>query len=76
MTERLKGCVVTFERCTTDDEVKVILDAINAIRFVASVTDSIVDPVDALNRSRIMEKVEQRIYAGLEKVFNDLKRGR
>ena len=53
MTDRLKGCVVTFERDIREDDAEKVLNAILMIRGVASVDVSVADADDHMNRERV-----------------------
>lgn len=61
MTDRVKGCVVTFDRDYRDDDVEEILQAIRMIKGVISVEGSVKTLDDTMNRERIKNRYEQAI---------------
>jgi hypothetical protein len=63
VTDRLKGCLVVFERDIREDDATAILDAIRMIRGVESLTVSIATPDDYMNRERIRSEYIKRIAA-------------
>ena len=61
MTDRVKGCVVTFDHDYRDDDVEEILQAIRMIKGVISVEGSLKKIDDMINRERIKQRYEQAI---------------
>jgi len=55
MTDRVKGCYVSFTRDIRDDDVEPLLQAIRMIRYVAGVKieNQVTDPDDYMARSRV-----------------------
>ena len=65
MTDRFKGCVVTFDRDIREDDVEPLLTALRMLKGVVSVETSVVDPEDHMNRSRIRREMEKKIWGAL-----------
>jgi hypothetical protein len=62
MTDRFKGCVVTFETDIREDDAECLLTAIRCIRGVASVTPSVASGQDHMNRERIRREYVKELY--------------
>lgn len=62
MTDRLKGCLVVFDRDLRDDDAQPTIDAIRQLRGVSDVTTSLATPEDALNRLRMRRELINQIY--------------
>jgi len=62
MTDRLKGCVVSFEKDIRKDDAEYILNAIKMIKGVNSVETSIANYEDWMNRDRVKFEIRQKIY--------------
>lgn len=63
MSNRLKGCTITFEQSIREDDAREgILNAIRMIRGVASVTESVDDLSDQMNRERIKREMQMKIW--------------
>jgi hypothetical protein len=61
MTDRYKGVVVTFDSDIRDDDSQCILDAISMIKGVVSVTPSITNHEDHMNREIIRRDLISKI---------------
>jgi hypothetical protein len=61
MTDRLKGCWVSFDQDIGTDDAESILGAIRMIRGVAAVETSVTDPEDWLARQRIRFEIKEKI---------------
>ena len=62
MTDRLKGVTVTFEADIRDDDAKAIINAIFMIKGVIDVEPSIRNHDDIMNRARVREEMENKIW--------------
>lgn len=65
MTDRYKGCVVTFDRDIREDDVEPLTSAISMLRGVASVALKMANPDDHMNRERIRSEIEEKLWAAL-----------
>lgn len=61
MTDRLKGCTVTFDRDIREDDVEPLLDAIRMMRGVLSVTGKVTDLSDYMARERATWELRDKI---------------
>jgi len=61
MTDRIKGCVVTFNSDLREDDAQKLLDAIMQLRGVAMVASQPVDVSDHINRARIHHEWREKI---------------
>lgn len=66
MTDRVKGCVVTFDRDYRDDDAEEILQAIRMIKGVLSVEGSVKNLDDTMNRERIKNRYERAIRNAID----------
>ncbi len=66
MTDRVKGCVVTFDRDYRDDDVEEILGAIKMIKGVISVEGSLRNIDDSINREVIKQRYERAIRNAID----------
>lgn len=66
MSERVKGCVVTFETDMHPDDVAPILAAIGQLRSVVSVETSVANISDVINRRMVAHGIKARIWAAIE----------
>ena len=62
MTDRMKGCVVSFDRDIREDDVELLVNAIKMIKGVLSVELSVADIDDHINRDRIRHDVQERLW--------------
>lgn len=62
MTDHIKGLTVVFEEDLRKDDAQVIIDAIELIRGVVSVTGVKVVPSDYFQRTRIKHEMAQRMW--------------
>ena len=67
MTDRIKGFTVTLEKDLRDDDAEHIKIALESVRGVASVTPSIVNSGDIMNRQQIKHDMWEKIV----KVFRE-----
>ena len=65
MNDRLKGRLVLFDRDIRTDDAAPALDAIAQIRGVRSVTLSLSDPDDWMNRERVRRELEDKLLTAL-----------
>lgn len=65
MTDRLKGCVVTFTRDIRDDDAEAVLSAIRMIKGVLSVDGSVADLGDHMARERVRDDLGRQLLAVL-----------
>lgn len=63
MTYRLKGLTVALTHDIDEDDAQCIINAILMIKDVASVTTSVVDSEDWINRQQIRHEVTSKLYA-------------
>lgn len=62
MSDRLKGCWVSFERDMRAEEAGPILGAIRAIRGVAGAEASVAGADDRMARDRVRSEVKARLF--------------
>ena len=67
MTDRLKGVVVTFEADIREDDAQEIINAIQMIKGVYSVSKSVRTHDDIMNRQRIRMEYREKLW----KVLHD-----
>jgi hypothetical protein len=65
MTDRLKGCTVTFEHEIRDDDAEPILEAIRQLRGVADVTPAIMTADDYFVIRRVRRELQDKLLAVL-----------
>lgn len=65
MTDRYKGCVVTFDRDIREDDVEPLVTAIRLLRGVASVDLKVSNPEDHMNRELIRQEFEKKLWDAL-----------
>lgn len=53
MSDKFKGCTVTFDRDIHEEDIKHIVDAIKQLRCVVSVEPTLTTAEDHMNRDRI-----------------------
>ncbi len=66
MTDRLKGCWVSFDRDIREDDAEGILNAIRMIRGVADAQPDVTNADDWLARSRVKHELRDKLIALLE----------
>lgn len=66
MTNRLKGFVVTLEDNLREDDAKPIMEAIEQLRGVVSVTPSVDNFDDRMNREKIRAELTKKIWEALK----------
>ena len=71
MTDRIKGLVITLDGDYRDDDVDVIVNAIMMIKGVASVSKSVANPQDYMNRARIIYKVRDEIFKSVANILDE-----
>lgn len=69
MTDRYKGAVVVFERDIREDDAEQLLKALGMIKGVASVSPSIAEAEDYMNRQRVHNEIQKSLYNALNEVF-------
>jgi hypothetical protein len=62
VTDRLKGVVVTFETDLRTDDAEAIIEAIKMLRGVATVSPSVTDISDHMNRMRVRQELGQALW--------------
>ena len=62
MTDRIKGLTVAFEKDIKEDDVQSIINAICLIKGVCSVSKSVSDTDDWINRERIRNELIKSVY--------------
>lgn len=72
MTQRVKGLLVSLEHDIREDEIKYIINAIGMVKGVQSVTINTVNQDDWLNRARIKNQIESKIYQAISDVFKEI----
>jgi cell division septation protein DedD len=65
MTERVKGFTVTLSTDLREDDVQSILTAVRLIRGVAHVEPSLLTTEDHMNRMRIKNEIETKLFKAL-----------
>jgi hypothetical protein len=66
MTDRLKGCYVSFDQDIREDDAKGILEAIGMIKGVIGVTAFTVDHNDWMARARVKAELIAKIVEVLQ----------
>ena len=66
MTDRLKGCIVVFEREIRDDDAEEILNAIRALRKVLKVEPLIMHGNDYHAREMAKHELRQKLFEALK----------
>ena len=67
MTNRIKGFTITLEKDIREDDIQPILDAIQMIKGVASVTSKVSDSVDHMARERVKSELRDKFYNFIQK---------
>lgn len=62
MTDRLKGCTVTFDKSIREDDAESILNAIRMIKGVGNVSPSVDNFEDQMNRARTRFELEKKLW--------------
>ena len=62
MTDRLKGCIVTFDRSIRTDDAEAILDAIRMVKGVMAVNPSVDDFGDVMARERVRRELGDKMW--------------
>lgn len=70
MTDKIKGFTVTLERDFNEDDVKVIMQAIQMIKGIAKVEPSLVKSDDVFNRNRIRYELRDKFYKFIKEEFD------
>jgi hypothetical protein len=65
MTDRIKGCWVSFERDIREDDAGPLLQAIQQLRGVSAVTADPADPADWMARDRVRRELSEKLWAVL-----------
>jgi hypothetical protein len=73
MTDRFKGCTVSFERDIRDDDVEPLLDAIRMLRGVAGVTGVMNEHSDWMARTRVRSELSSALFDAINSVLNPRK---
>lgn len=73
MTDRIKGCWVTFNHDMREDDAQPTLNAILALKNVLGVTPFTTQPDDYFNRERIKREYQQKIWEVFEKSIPEYK---
>ena len=68
MTERVKGCWVSFDRDIREDDVEPLIAAIRQLRSVCDVTLTLEDDNGWMNRSRIHREFAKEIYDAVKRL--------
>jgi len=63
MSDRIKGCWVSFEADIKDEYAEPILDAIRQIRGVQAVESSVTDSGDWLAREHVKAEIRDKLMA-------------
>lgn len=66
MTDRIKGCYVTFDEDIRDDDVEELINAISMLKRVIDVSTDVSSPTDHVARVRARQALVGRILAVLE----------
>lgn len=67
MTDRVKGCLVLFDRDIRTDDVEALVAAIRQLRGVSAVNLSLTTPDDWMNRERARQELTDRLWKALAK---------
>jgi len=62
MTDRIKGLVITLDHDYRTDDVDAIVNAIMMVKGVVSVSKSVTDIDDHMNRSRVVYALRQKVW--------------
>jgi hypothetical protein len=68
VSDRLKGCWVSFERDMRAEDAEAILDAIRALRGVAAAEVSVADHADWMARQRVKHEIGEKLRALYEAI--------
>lgn len=71
MTDRVRHLTVVLDRDMRDDDVKVVVEAIRMIKFVAAVRPNIVLSGDSLARLVARNELRGKAYELIEQLFKD-----
>lgn len=66
MTDRLKGCVVVFDKDYRDDDAADIISALTMVKGVASVSPVVANHEDYMNRERVRLEYQRAILDALQ----------
>ncbi len=69
MTDRAKGCFVSFEHDIRVDDVEFLVNAIKMIKGVSEVSLNIADSNDWMNRNRIKSEIREKFLALYESLI-------
>lgn len=69
MTDRMKGCVVAFDRDIREDDVEFLVNAIKMIKGVQAVELSVASHEDYMNRERVRQEIQDRLWKMLSSDF-------
>jgi hypothetical protein len=68
VSDRIKGCWVSFERDMRAEDAETILDAIRALRGVAAVEVFVADHADWMARQRVRREIGEKLRALYEAI--------
>lgn len=66
MTDRLKGCVVLFDKDIRDDDCQPLIDAIRMLKHVKAVTPNLAGPDDWMCRERVRRELQEKLWSVFE----------
>ena len=69
MTDRVKGCWVSFKDDTRTDDIESTVDAIRQLRKVSAVETVVTDTDDWFARDRVRHEVYSEIIAAMREVL-------
>lgn len=69
MTDRIRHLTVTLDEDIRDDDLKLIVSAIEHVRGVADVLPNIVTAKDLLARQAVRAEVQQQLHEAVDGVF-------
>lgn len=70
MTDRYNSLVVALDRDIREDDAEVIISAIKMIKGVADVTGNIVDPDSYVAERRVLNLIQDKLYALIKELNN------
>ena len=68
MSDRVKGFVVVLDEDYKDDSAEIIENAIKMIKGIKSVTPSIVNSEDLMNRMKIQSEIKEKLYKLIDEI--------
>ncbi|PFI53869.1 hypothetical protein COM08_15230 [Bacillus wiedmannii] len=71
MGNRVNGLIVSLDSDIREEDVEVILNAIKMIKGVQDVGVNIVEHKDWLNRTKIRQQLQSKVYKAIDEAFKE-----